>query len=381
MRPTRAEINLNVLRENVRTLKKIHKGRDFFCPMVKANAYGHGDVEVTNALVKEGIERVGVILTEEGIRLREKNAGEGKKPQILVFGFFDSSSIKECFDHDLTPVIGNFDSLLLITKVLPKDKKIKIHLKFNTGMARLGFSASDAAKVLEFVSSHKNIELEGICTHFANGDDAMSPDGMTQAQMRIFSGIEKIFEGKFKYSHCLNSGALISDFQGLEDHHRNKNYLGARPGIALYGYPPKISDMADDIRPVMSVHTSIVQMRNINKGETVSYGGTWKAQRDSLVATLCIGYGDGYPRHFSNNSSMLFRGERVPVIGRVCMDYTVIDLTEFKNKPEIKMGENVTVWGYHGNQMLSAEDLAQNINTISYELITRLGPRVPRVYV
>ncbi len=377
MRPTRAEINLNVLRENVRTLKKVHKGRGFFCPMVKANAYGHGDVEVTNALVKEGIERVGVILTEEGIRLREKNAGEGKSPQILVFGFFDQPSLKECFNHDLTPVIGNFDSL----GHLPKDRKIKIHLKFNTGMARLGFSASDAAKVLDFVNSHKNIELEGICTHFANGDDAISPDGMTQAQMRIFSGIEKMFEGKFKYSHCLNSGALISNFQGLEDYHKNKNYLGARPGIALYGYPPKISDMADDIRPVMSVHTSIVQVRNINKGETVSYGGTWKAQRDSLVATLCIGYGDGYPRHFSNNSSMLFRGERVPVIGRVCMDYTIIDLTEFKNKPEIKMGEEVTVWGYQGKQKLSAEELAQNINTISYELITRLGPRVPRVYV
>ena len=377
MRPTRAEINLNVLRENVRTLKKIHRGRDFFCPMVKANAYGHGDVEVTNALVNEGIDRVGVILTEEGIRLREKNAGGGKKPTIMVFGYFDEASIKECIAHDLTPVIGSFDSL----NHLPKDKKIKIHIKFNTGMARLGFSAADAIKVLDFVNSNKNIELEGICTHFANGDDAMMPDGMTIAQMRIFSGIEKIFNGKFKYSHCLNSGALISGFQGLEDYHKNSNYLGARPGIALYGYPPKISDMAEDIRPVMSVHTSIVQVRNIQKGETVSYGGTWKAQRDSLVATLCIGYGDGYPRHFSNNSSMLFRGERVPVIGRVCMDYTVIDLTEFKNKPEIKMGEQVTVWGYQENLKLSAEELAQNINTISYELITRLGPRVPRVYV
>lgn len=376
MRPTRAEINLTVLRENVRTLKKIHKGREFFCPMVKANAYGHGDVEVTQSLLKEGVDRVGVILTEEAIRIREKLKGE-KQPQILVFGYLDQPSLKECMDNDLTPVIGNFDSL----SYLPKDKKIKIHLKFNTGMARLGFQAEDSKKVLDIVSANKNIEIEGICTHFANGDDAMDPDGMTRAQMRIFAGIEKAFEGKFKYSHCLNSGALVSDFQGIEDYHKNKNFLGARPGIAMYGYPPKISDLSGDIRPVMSVHTSIVQVRSISKGQTVSYGGTWKAQRDSLVATLCVGYGDGYPRHFSNNSSMIFRGERVPVIGRVCMDYTLIDLTEFRNKPEVKMGEQVTLWGYQGNHKLSAEELAQNINTISYELITRLGPRIPRIYV
>lgn len=374
MRPTRAEINLNILKENLNVLRKIHKDRDFFCPMVKANAYGHGDVEVSKVLVEEGVDRLGVILTEEGIRLRQNNI---KKPQILVFGFLDQESIKECLAHDLTPVVGNFDSL----NYLPKDKKIKIHLKFNTGMARLGFSVSDEKKVLDFVESNKNIEVEGICTHFANGDDAMDSDGMTQAQMRIFAGVEKTFQGRFKYSHCLNSGALVSDFQGIEGYHKNKNYLGARPGIALYGYPPKTSDLSSEIRPVMSVHTSIVQTRNVSKGETVSYGGTWKAQRDSLIATLCIGYGDGYPRHFSNNSSMLFRGERVPVIGRVCMDYTIIDLTEFKNKPEVKMGEQVTVWGYQDNKKISAEEIAQNINTISYELVTRLGPRVPRIYV
>lgn len=373
MRPTVAEINLSNIRDNIRSLKKIHAGRDFFCPMIKDNAYGHGDVEVAEVLLNEGVNTIGVVTVEEALRLRQKF----KKPSILIFGYFNDEAIKESFANDLTPVIGSESSL----ELLPRDKKIKIHLKFDTGMARLGFPVEEAKKVLEFINANKNIEVEGICTHFANGDDAYSPDGFTFQQMKKFSEVEKLFEGKFKYSHALNSAALVAEFPGTESYHQNKNFLGARPGIAVYGYPPKIQDHPADLKPAMSLHTTIIQTRTIKKGGTVSYGGIWKAQRDSLIATLCIGYGDGYPRNFSNNASMLFRGRRVPVIGRVCMDYVMIDLTDFKNESPIQIGERVTVWGYQGKHILSAEELAQNMKTISYELITRVGPRVPRVYV
>jgi alanine racemase len=373
VRPTVAEINLNNLRENIRSLKKIHKGREFFCPMIKDNAYGHGDIEVAEALLKEDIQTIGVVTVDEALKLRQKF----KSPSILIFGYFNEDAILESFAHNLTPVIGSMSAL----EFLPKDKKIKIHLKFDTGMARLGFPIEEAKKVLDFINTNKNIEVEGICTHFACGDDADSADGFTFQQMRKFSEVEKLFEGKFKYSHCLNSAALVAEFSGTESYHQNKNFLGARPGIAIYGYPPKIKDHPADLKPVMNLHTAIIQTRMIKKGDTVSYGGIWKAQRDSLIGTLCIGYGDGYPRNFSNNASMLFRGQRVPVIGRVCMDYVMIDLTDFKNESPIQIGERVTVWGYQGKNILSAEELAQNMNTISYELITRVGPRVPRIYV
>lgn len=373
MRPTRAEINLEILKENVRSLRKIHKDRAFFCPMVKADAYGHGDVQVAQALAKDGINRFGVILVEEGMKLRQA----GVTQDILVFGYFDKESMQEALANNLIPVISSFASL----ENVPKDKKVKIHLKFDSGMSRLGFQLQDAGKVLDFISSHKNIEVEGIGTHFLNSDDSILADGWTVKQMKVFAQIEKMFEGKFKYSHCRNSGALVADFQGTEEYHKNPNFLGARPGISIYGYPPTIKDHPADLRPVMTLNSAVVQLRTVKKGDVVSYGATWKAQKDSTIGTVCIGYGDGYPRNLSNNSSMIFRGQRVPVVGRVCMDYLMVDLSDFKNEAPLQIGETITVWGYQGKHLLSAEELAKNMNTISYELVTGLTSRVPRVYV
>lgn len=373
MRPTRAEINLNHLKENVRALRKIHQDRGFFCPMVKADAYGHGDVQVARALSKDGVSRFGVILVEEGVKLRQG----GIKEDVLVFGYFDKASLDEAFARQLTPVIGAFEALSL----LPKDQKVKIHLKFDSGMSRMGFQSYEVVQLLDFLNTHKNIEVEGICTHFLNGDDSTQPDSWTVKQMKVFAEIEKKLEGIFKYSHCRNSGALISNFQGTEDYHKNKNYLGARPGIAIYGYSSTAKNYPIELKPVMTLQSAIARIRHIKKGDVVSYGATWVAPRDSMIATVCIGYGDGYPRNLSNNSVMLFRGKRVPVIGRVCMDYLMVDLTDFKNDKPIQLGELITAWGYQGEILLSAEELARNMNTISYELVTGLTSRVPRVYV
>lgn len=373
MRPTRIEINLNFLKENIHSLKKVHGNKEFFCPMIKDNAYGHGDVEVAQALSAIDVKTVGVALVEEGIRLRKN----GIKLSILVFGFMDSESISECLAHDLTPVISSQKSL----ELLPKNKNIKVHLKFDTGMARLGFQPFEANKVLEFINANKNIEVEGICTHFLNSEDCLESSGITVRQMKVFSGIEKSFVGKFKYSHCMNSGALVSKFQGTESYHQDKNYLGARPGIAIYGYTPNIFAPFADLKPVMTLSSAIIQIRNIKKDETASYGAIWKAQRDSIIGTVCIGYGDGYPRNFSNNASMIFRGQRVPVVGRVCMDYILVDLTDFKNESTIQIGEEITAWGWQQKYTLSAEELAKATNTISLEILSRVSTRIPRSYV
>ncbi len=373
MRPTRAEINLKFLKDNVRALKSLHGDREFFCPMVKADAYGHGDVQVATALANDGIDRFGVILVEEGMKLRKNNI----KQDILVFGYFDKESLDESFAHQLIPVIGSLESL----PHLPKDRKVRIHIKFDSGMSRMGFQQHEAPQVLEFLNAHKNIELEGVCTHFLNGDDSNQIESWTLQQMKVFSEMEKKFKGMFKYSHCRNSGALISDFQGTEGYHQDKNFLGARPGIAIYGYSSTAKNYPIELRPVMSLHSVLARVRKIKKGDVVSYGATWKAQRDSTIATVALGYGDGFPRNLSNNSWMLFRGERVPVIGRICMDYLMVDLTDVRADKPIQSGEQITAWGYQGATLLSAEDLAKKMNSISYELVTGLTSRVPRVYV
>jgi len=374
VRPTLAEINLSALWENIQILKQLHatpagEDRDFFCPMIKANGYGHGDVEVARFLSSKGVHQFGVALVEEGLRLREA----GIKDSILVFGYFDSHSIKECLDHNLTPVVSCFEYLDL----LPKNTKTKIHIKFDTGMSRLGFRIEDMTKVSEQLSAHKNWQIEGICTHFLKSEDAFLDEGTTHHQMEIFSKIEKEFKKFYKVSHCLNSDAILNRFQGTEPYHQNKNYLGARPGIAIYGYPQFSGQgQKTNLKPVMTLKTVIAQLRKIKKGETVSYGGTWKALRDSLIATVAVGYGDGYPRNLSNQSWMLYKNQRVPLVGRVCMDYCMLDLTEYQNQhPHV--GEEIVVWG----PTLGADELAQKMSTISYELITKVSARVPRTYI
>jgi alanine racemase len=375
IRPTRAEIHLDKIKENLKILKNLHhtprgEERDFFCPMIKANAYGHGDIEIAKFLSAQNVRQFGVVLVEEGIRLREKNI----RGDIYVFGYFDEKSIQECIRHQLTPVISSFEFL----EAIPKNVQTKIHLKFDTGMSRLGFHVSELSQLSEKLEHKKNIQVEGICTHFLQSEDAFLDEGVTHHQMQLFAKAEKELQKFYKYSHCMNSDALLNNFQGTERHHQNKNYLGARPGIAIYGYP-SVSGQGKktNLQPAMTLKTIIAQLKKIKKGESVSYGGTWKALRDSLIATVAIGYGDGYPRNLSNNSWMLYRGQRVPLVGRVCMDYCMLDLTEFeKFHPHI--GEEIIVWG---DGAISAEDLAKQMNTISYELITKVSARVERVYV
>jgi alanine racemase len=369
MRKTRAEISLTNLRHNFEFLKKTVGESRFICPMVKANAYGHGDVEVTKTLMAAGAERVGVCLVEEGAHLRR----HGIRIPILVFDIFDDEAAKGIIENELTPVLSTWLQLESLARAL-QGKLWPIHVKFNTGMNRLGFDLADAERVKNFIAQKKCFLLQGICTHLRNGDDAGKSKGVSETQLKKILQLRKIFnEAGIKF-HALNSSAVFS----LSSAKRLAQYadLGVRPGIGLYD-----SSTNKNLKPVMQIKSQIVLSRFIEKGEKVSYSGRWTAKKKSVIGVVPIGYEDGYFRAYSNKAEMLFRGKRVPVIGTVCMDYTMVDLTKVCGGKLADVGEEIAILGQQGKDEITASELGGYANTISYEVLTSVGNRIPRVYL
>jgi alanine racemase len=377
LRPTFAQISLANLRHNIEILRAL-SAAPFFCPMVKANAYGHGDIEVTRVLRDCGVTHVGVALIEEGIRLRQSGDRQG----ILVFAPFDLARAKVLVEHDLTLVASDFAQLEALSELAPKpSRRPLLHLKFNTGMNRRGFRFTDAKKVREWIDQNPAFDFEGIATHLFQGEDAGRPHQETERQLTRLAEIAGAFDGvKLPANrplriHALNSAGL-SNLPG--------HTVGARPGIAVYGAASRSAiEGRPDLKPVMSLKTAIVEFQRAQTGEGVSYGATWKVQRDSLLGILPIGYADGYNRLLSNRSSVLVQGRRAPVVGRVCMDYVMIDLTDIvsEKKQSLSVAEEVVLIGSQGDETILAEELADLVGTVSYEILTGISSRVPREYI
>jgi alanine racemase len=370
------------LRHNVRVLRQISGEGNFFCPMVKASAYGHGDVEVTRVLIDEGVSCVGVARIEEGRRLREADLTD---LSILVFDpFLDRLACHEILNLNLTPVLSSWESLKNFDQAAA-GKKIGVHIKFNTGMSRLGFSINEAERLSDFFKSKTNLKLEGICSHLLNGEDLGTEDSRTQKQMEQFAQVLPHFSGLPVHIHIFNSSSLMA----LKSQKKSFNNWGARPGLSLYGVKPEIlvSDRAAqenwaeiEIKPVMQVVSHVSHIQHISAGETVSYGGRFTAKEQTTLAVIPIGYADGYSRQFSNLGRMIFREKEKSIAGIVCMDFTMLDVTDLHLKSEVKLGEVVVVLGAQGKSTLSAERLAQEINTNAYEILTHFSARVPREY-
>jgi alanine racemase len=359
-RPTQAIVDLEALRGNFRALKNL-AGSGFFCPMVKSNAYGHGDVVVVETLAEAGAERVGVALMEEGIHLREN----GVRIEILVFGKLTEASAKAAVEFGLTPVVSTWDDLEIF-KRLPVAPTF--HIKLNTGMNRMGFSLGEVPKLRDFFKQEKSLRCLGVATHLSHGHDANEPGGHSEKQIQLFKKAFEEIGMPQAFPHVLNS-------EGLLFRKKDVAWLGARPGLALYGLVDSPS-----LRPVMTLQTKVDLVRKVAKGESISYGGRWTASKDSWVAVVPIGYGDGYFRALSNKGQMLFREQRVPVVGTVCMDYSLLDLTAASHDGAPRLGEDVVVFGSQGNSSMSVMDLAKLIDSIPYEFVANLSPRVPRVY-
>lgn len=366
-RPTWAEINLGNLTHNVKAFRQHIPQPTRLMAVVKADGYGHGDAEVARAALAAGADWLAVALVEEGIRLRQA----GLAAPILILGYLPPESLSAVIQYRLTPAITDISTLLLMEDEARRQRrKVGIHLKVDTGMGRLGPRDTGGLDLAKRTLTSSHLELEGVFTHFATADD--EDKGYTNAQLDKFKRlVETIKKEKPQViAHCANSAAAIEIPQAYFDM--------VRIGISLYGlYPSGQVKKLIPLKPVMSLHTSIAFVKEVPAGTAISYGRTFVTSCPSRIATLPLGYADGLFRTLSGKAEFLIQGRRVPQVGRICMDYTMADITDL---PEAEVGEPVVVFGSQGHEHISADDLALLTGTISYEILCAVSARVPRYY-
>lgn len=364
-----AETDLNAVSHNLGVIRKI-TGNIPVIAVVKADAYGHGAVEVSRRLVKEGVYALAVAFTGEAVRLRDAGIGA---PIIVLFDKYESG---DYFRYNLTPAIHDLHSAKRLFKEARKrGRRLNVHLKVDTGMGRIGFNDRQVLKDIISVARMEFINISGLMSHFSVAD--LSDKSFAVEQIRRFNavrdGLRKIVKGPL-LCHMANSAATLS----FKDAHLD----AVRPGLALYGYPPLPSPAATrsalPLRPVMSVKTEILSLRRLRKGTPVSYGGTFVTRRESLIAVLPVGYADGFCRSFSNNADVLVRGKRAPVAGRVCMDLTMVDVTRVAG---VKEGDEVVLIGKQRGEAITAWEVSERVGTVPYEILTGIGSRARRVFV
>ena len=371
-RPTWTEINLDNLAFNFRSVKKFVGANLEYMAIVKADGYGHGAVECAKKLEHAGIDWFGVALPEEGLELRKN----GIKNPILCLGSFWSGQENLLLEHDLTPVIYRLD-IAEKFNLAAEEKKIiaDIHIKIDTGMGRIGVRFDEVSDFAESLKKFTNLRVEGIMTHFATADNLREND-FTNKQIKRFDEAVKIFEEKgFRpvYKDLANSPAAVA--------HQNSRGNLVRIGGILYGLGDDVLPKEIEkplLKPVLSLHTRITQLKKVPKGETLGYSRTFTTKRDSLIATIPIGYQDGLSRGLSNQGRVLINGNFAPVVGRISMDWTILDVTDVQ---DVKVDDEVILIGEQNNLKITAEELAKLTDTISYEITCGINRRVTRKYV
>lgn len=347
--------------------------------MIKADAYGHGALSVARALAAEGVTRFGVALVEEARALREGGIAE----EILVLGGFMPEQAGDLVELGLTAAVFHLGAAEALDAAARRvGRTAPIHVKIDTGMGRLGFPVADAPDALVRLSRYASLRLDGVMTHFADAD--LADLAYAREQMTRFSSVCRAAAVRgvvIPMRHAANSAMLLGAGQvsAIEDESASGGlYEGARPGLMLYGCRPGPAvGKTTELRPVLSLTTRILLLKRVPPGSPISYGRTFVTRRDSLIAVLPIGYADGYPRALSNRGAVLVRGRRAPVVGRVCMDLTMIDVTDV---PDAAEGDDVVVIGGQGDERISVDEVAEQAGTISYEILCGIGSRVPRRY-
>lgn len=371
IRPTIAEIDLDNLAFNFHSVKDFVGDGVRLMAVVKADAYGHGAVQCATRLEAEGVDWLAVATVEEGVELREARI---TKPILVLGGFWPGQELA-LLNFDLTPVIFRIDQARSIAEAAGRQETTaKLHVKIDTGMGRIGIRLEDVGEFATELSTIENLEIEGLMTHFAVADDLDATD-FTNHQITSFESAVETFLAhghRPKYVDMSNSpGAVV--------HPLSRSHL-VRIGGLLYGLggdvlPPGVPH--PELKPVMSIKSKIALIKTVKAGESVGYGRTWVAQRDTVVATIPIGYHDGLPRSLSNKGHFLVNGVHAPIIGRVSMDWTTIDVTDI---PDATVGDDVTIIGASGVEFIRAEDLAAIADTISYEITCGINQRIPRRY-
>ncbi|HDZ62484.1 MAG TPA: alanine racemase [Nitrospirae bacterium] len=359
---TFAEIDLNALTHNLGVVRNKTGHNTSILAVVKANAYGHGAVEVSRHLLKKSASMLGVAFADEGIILRQA----GIKAPILVF--FDAKNIDAFLEHSLTPVIFDVQSAkALSSKAVKYNQKIAVHLKVDTGMGRVGVPAATAVTEIQKIACMRNLKLEGIMSHFSDSD--MTKKEFAKLQLNRFTNLVASLKNKkinFRFTHIANSASVLQFPQA--------HFNLVRPGIMLYGYGP---GKRNSLQPVLSLKSRILFIKTVPSRTPVSYGRTFVTKRQSTIATIPIGYADGYSRKLSNCGEVLICGKRAPVIGRVCMDTIMVDITKI---PGVNENSEVVLIGKQGKNKITASDIADKIGSIPYEVLTSIGGRISRIY-
>lgn len=384
-RPVWAEIRLSALAHNIKAIRRhIDSGETRsakgpqrkILAIVKANAYGHGAVPVSRALAKAGADWFGVTSTAEGIELRE---GKIRKPILVLTGFWPGEE-KRLIQHDLTPAITRCEQLRFLERAAARARRrVKFHVKFQTGMNRLGLSPGDVPCFARTLAASPHLECEGVFTHFASSE--VFTDQRVEEQQREF---ECILEHLRRLGispplvHMANSAAVAS---------RPQTWASmVRPGLVLYGYhqsyePPELTAQTNanlPLQPALALRARLISLRDTAPGQAVGYNGRWIAQRPSRVAVISAGYADGLPRSLTNKGRVIVRGQFAPLVGTVSMDLTTADVTDI---PGVAVGDVATFYGADGNAAQYVSEVARQVGTVTSELCCALGTRVPRFYL
>jgi len=370
LRPVWAEIDLDKLAHNMREVRRIAKSGNIIA-VVKADAYGHGAIDVAPVLLENGANRLAVAIQSEAIELRRS----GIECPIMVLGFTPPNLIDNLLKYDIEQTVFSYEFAKKISKMAVKKNKIaKIHIALDTGMGRIGYLPNDkSAQEVYNISKLPNIIIEGMFCHFSSADE--KDKTYTYEQVKKYDDFyEKLKEKKvyINIRHIANSAAIID----LPETH----YEAVRPGIIIYGYYPsdEVNKENIDLLPVMTLKTNVVHIKTLPPGEYVSYGRKYKTKEESVIATLPIGYADGYTRLLFQKAKVILKGEFAPVIGRICMDQCMVDVTGING---VKVGDEVILIGEDGKNKFTADIVAELIGTISYEVVCMVGKRVPRVYI
>ncbi len=369
MNLTWVEVNLDAISHNINQIKGlVEKKGSKLLAVVKDNAYGHGAIEIANLAHKIPVHKLGVATVAEAIELRQA----GISLPILVLGTTLPGDAEEIVKNDITQTVCDLNICKKLAEIARKlHKRAKVHVKVDTGMGRIGIRYESAFDYIKTIKQIPELDIEGIFTHFAVAD---TEENYTNLQIKRFCSIISMIEKNDIYipiKHAANSSAILNFPESYFDM--------VRPGIAIYGiYPCQNSKIKLYLKPALSLKTRVVYLKEVPQGESLSYGRTYVTQRTTKVATIAIGYGHGFNRKLSNNGEVIIRGKKAPIIGTICMDQSLCDVTHIK---DVSVGDEVVVIGRQGEEEIKSDDLADRIGTISYEILCNINERIPRLYL
>ena len=368
IRPTEARISLGSIARNTHRLRQVIGPRVGIIAVVKADAYGHGAVRVARLLEGLGIQGFGVATVEEGVELRQA----GVRAPVLIMGAAYGKEHEEVIANDLTPMVGVAGDVERFARAARRRRvlRLPVHLKVDTGMSRLGVTTERFEDFLRACAEHPTVRVDGMATHFACAD--LPDPAPTEAQLERFVACldrARAMGADPQQIHAANSAAALRFSRTRFDL--------VRPGLVLYGALPSSAVTDPGLEPCMTWRTRINALRRVPAGAQVSYGGTWIAPRPSVIATLPVGYADGYHRVLSNQARVLVRGHKVRQVGTICMDLCMVDVTDL---PGVAVGDEVVLMGRQGEAVITPEELAGWAGTIPYEILCGITQRVPRTY-